>query len=297
MRVIRCALYASLAMLLASSIFAQASRTWVSGVGDDVNPCSRTAPCKTFAGAISKTAVNGEISVLDPGGFGAVTITKAMRIDGHSFVSSALVSGTNDIIINAGSGDVTLQNLELNGIGSGINGVLIFSAGTVTINNCNIVNFTTAGVSAQVTNATKVNILNSQIHNIVGGKGVVGTSTTGELDMWLDHVQIGNVQLGFNTQAHTVGTISNSFLTGCTGGGLQADTASNLNAVNNVIVNCNNAIVSSANSSTIKIAGNFVQQSASAFNVTAPSQIFTAGNNSLQTAGNVGTLQAMGGLQ
>ena len=62
---------------------AQASRTWVSGVGNDANPCSRTAPCKTFAGAISKTAVNGEINCIDPGGFGAVTITKSITIDCH----------------------------------------------------------------------------------------------------------------------------------------------------------------------------------------------------------------------
>ncbi|PYQ51096.1 MAG: hypothetical protein DMF59_08935, partial [Acidobacteria bacterium] len=65
---------------------AQASRTWVSGVGDDANPCSRTAPCKTFAGAISKTAAGGEISVLDPGGFGAVTITKSITIEGADWV-------------------------------------------------------------------------------------------------------------------------------------------------------------------------------------------------------------------
>src|SRR5258708_20405191 len=60
---------------------AQATRTWVSGVGDDANPCSRTAPCKTFAGAISKTAVGGEIDCLDPGGFGPVTITTAITPD------------------------------------------------------------------------------------------------------------------------------------------------------------------------------------------------------------------------
>ena len=66
------------ALTLTSLAHAQATRTWVSGLGDDVNPCSRTAPCKTFAGAISKTAIQGEINCLDPGGFGAVTITKAM---------------------------------------------------------------------------------------------------------------------------------------------------------------------------------------------------------------------------
>src|ERR1017187_9679473 len=79
---------------------AQASRTWVSGVGDDANPCSRTAPCKTFAGAISKTAVGGEINCIDPGGFGALTITKAITIDCANTEAGVLVSGTNGITVN-----------------------------------------------------------------------------------------------------------------------------------------------------------------------------------------------------
>ena len=71
------------ALLLTGTLAsAQATRTWVSGVGDDANPCSRTAPCKTFAGAISKTAPAGEIDALDSGGFGTITITKAISIVG-----------------------------------------------------------------------------------------------------------------------------------------------------------------------------------------------------------------------
>src|SRR5690242_21687894 len=85
---------------------AQATRTWVSGVGDDANPCGRTAPCKTFAGAISKTAAAGEISVLDPGGFGAVTITKAITINGDGTLAGILAAGVNGIIVNAGANDV-----------------------------------------------------------------------------------------------------------------------------------------------------------------------------------------------
>src|SRR5262245_21066575 len=87
--------------LLGSSLaFAQATRTWVSGVGDDANPCSRTAPCKTFAGAISKTAIGGEIDALDPGGYGAVTITKPITISGVGTHASILASGTQGVIIN-----------------------------------------------------------------------------------------------------------------------------------------------------------------------------------------------------
>src|SRR5947209_14665799 len=95
-----------LALAIPSLARAQATRTFVSGVGNDANPCSRTAPCKTFAGAISKTAAGGEIDALDPGGFGAVTITKAITIDGGGGqVASVLVSGTNGIIVQAGVND------------------------------------------------------------------------------------------------------------------------------------------------------------------------------------------------
>src|SRR6202451_565595 len=80
---------------------AQATRTWVSGVGDDVNPCSRTAPCKTFAGAISKTATAGEINCLDPGGFGTVHITKSMTLNCHEVLGSILASGVPGITINS----------------------------------------------------------------------------------------------------------------------------------------------------------------------------------------------------
>ena len=109
------------------------TRTWVSGVGNDANPCSRTAPCKTFAGAISKTATGGEISVLDPGGFGAVTITKSITIDGGGGqVASTLASGTNGIVVSApATATVTLRNLRINGVVGtpigGLNGVQFLS--------------------------------------------------------------------------------------------------------------------------------------------------------------------------
>src|SRR5215208_1046197 len=113
-----------LALALPSSAFGQAVRTWVSGGCDDANPCSRTAPCKTFAGAISKTAAKGEINVLDPGGFGAVTITKSISIEAAGVIAGVLVSGTNAIIVNAASTDVVvLRGLTIEGLGTGLNGI------------------------------------------------------------------------------------------------------------------------------------------------------------------------------
>src|SRR4249919_3444293 len=103
----------------ASLAHAQATRTWVSGVGDDANPCSRTAPCKTFAGAISKTAVNGVISALDPGGFGVVTITKSITLDGTGTQASILAAGTNGINISGANISVKLRNISIDGVDSG----------------------------------------------------------------------------------------------------------------------------------------------------------------------------------
>src|ERR1700743_2369446 len=99
---------------------AQATRTWVSGVGDDANPCSRTAPCKTFAGAISKTAAAGEIDCLDPGGFGTLTITKSITIDcgGGGIVGSVLASGVAGINVNTAGINVVLRNIIINGTGT-----------------------------------------------------------------------------------------------------------------------------------------------------------------------------------
>jgi hypothetical protein len=126
---------------------AQATRTWVSGVGDDANPCSRTAPCKTFAGAISKTAAGGEINALDPGGFGAVTITKAITIQAVGVEAGVLVSGTNGIVVSAGVGDnVNLVGLDFEGLGTGLDGVVVLSGALVHIHNCNFRHFTSAGV-------------------------------------------------------------------------------------------------------------------------------------------------------
>src|SRR5262245_18989363 len=117
----------------ASLAHAQATRTWVSGVGDDANPCSRTAPCKTFAGAISKTAVGGEINVLDPGGFGALTITKSITVSSEGFEAGVLVSGTNGFVVQAPGSTVILRGLDFEGLGTGLNGIRVTDVGALYI--------------------------------------------------------------------------------------------------------------------------------------------------------------------
>ena len=146
-------------LLSATPAMAQATRTWVSGVGDDVNPCSRTAPCKTFAGAISKTAAGGEINTLDPGGFGAVTITKSITIRSDSVEGGLLVSGTNGISINAGATDrVVIDGLDIEGLGTGLSGVNVIQARTVVIRNSSIRNFATAGITVNSANKVRLTV-------------------------------------------------------------------------------------------------------------------------------------------
>src|SRR3954470_25085060 len=99
--IFRATLFVSITLILTSVGHAQATRTWVSGVGDDLNPCSRTAPCKTFAGAIAKTTTNGEIDALDAGGFGQVLISKSITIDGTGVLAGILATSGTGITINS----------------------------------------------------------------------------------------------------------------------------------------------------------------------------------------------------
>ncbi len=141
-------------LCIATTAHAQATRTWVSGVGDDFNTCSRTAPCKTFAGAISRTPSGGEIDTLDPGGFGSVTITKSIVIDGNNTTAGILAAGTTGIVINGAGIDVTLRGLTINGAGAGIIGVRIIAANKVFIERSVIFGFqvgTGRGVSDERT--------------------------------------------------------------------------------------------------------------------------------------------------
>lgn len=149
---------------LSGVAWAQATRTWVSGVGDDANPCSRTSPCKTFAGAIAKTAAGGEIDALDPGGFGALTITKAVTIDGGGGqVASVLVSGTNGIVVAAGPTDVvTLRNLRINGItGAGLNGIRYLSGAALHIQDCNVFGFSQDGINVATSGSNQTLFVNN----------------------------------------------------------------------------------------------------------------------------------------
>ncbi len=179
--VIPAAIIAATAFVSATPASAQATRTWVSGVGDDVNPCSRTAPCKTFAGAISKTAASGEINCLDPGGFGAVTITKAIVIACDGIGGGILASGTNGVVVKAGENDaVLLSGLDIEGAGTGLNGVRFITGRSLTIRGATIRMFGTtdsAGVSNEAAAGSTLIIVDSQIADNVAGVRATGSAS------------------------------------------------------------------------------------------------------------------------
>jgi hypothetical protein len=249
LKVLTCALFI---LALSAVAQAQATRTWVSGVGDDVNPCSRTAPCKTFAGAISKTFIGGEIDALDPGGFGNLTITKSITVDGASGFGSILSSGVNGININVAvnANDpqrrVTLRRLSINGTGSsgtmgtstGVIGIRVHTNGLSKLNveNCYIQNFTTTGIDI-VTNegaaGARVNIRDTNITNT----GTVGlqasnTNAAGFVTVTTDKVRIENVATGLIAKDRAFFTVRDSVIHGCTTAGVSIQAPSNNAMIN-----------------------------------------------------------------
>ncbi len=261
----------------ASMAQAQATRTWVSGVGDDVNPCSRTAPCKTFAGAISKTAAGGEIDCLDPGGFGTLTITKSITVDGTtgSGFGSVLASGTNGFNVNdSGSGspnsaNVYLKNLSINGATTGLIGINITSARSVWIEGCQIFGFRSGAGNGIKDNRTAVVsnppfglwVYDSKFVNNVGAAISITGSTVAGYRAYINRVVIyGNASDGIAATNAAVQVI-NSDISGNLGVGVKVNTGAQLGifstalngngtGVNNVNGLCNLGDVTIMNNGT-----------------------------------------------
>ena len=231
---------------------AQATRTWVSGVGDDANPCSRTAPCKTFAGAISKTAINGEINCLDPGGFGAVTITKSITIDCHEVLASILASASNAINISFGSFNpatdlvksVRIRNLNISGSGngtrSGIIGIRIFNAGgtssagsSVFIDDVLIDGFTQRGISDERDSGGTLKVTNTTVRNC-GATGIVALPNSGStaLSVMLDNVRVSKNNYGIAMSSGVRATVYRSVFSSNANAGIYADVTTGTSQLN-----------------------------------------------------------------
>lgn len=213
-----------LLVLAAASVSnAQATRTWVSGTGMDSNPCSRVAPCQTFAGAIGKTNPGGEISVLDPHGFGSVTITKSITINGEGSLASVLVGvGGTGITVNAGATDtVYLKNLDINGANNGSTGINWVAGNALIVEKVRVYNFTSTGINVNKSANGFLSVSNSNITNCVTG-GLVAQTSSGLLRAEIDNTKAFGCTVGFKAIANTALTIKHSSASGCGTAGFQA---------------------------------------------------------------------------
>ena len=252
-KTLSCLFYIVICLHYCTVLNAQANRTWVSGVGDDVNPCSRTAPCKTFAGALAKTSAGGEINVIDPAGYGGIAITKSITIDGAGSHASIVSSLLNGIVINAPDGVVTLRRLSINGVGNGFNGIVILAAKKVIIEYCYLANFTQKGIDISPADSCTVILNNVTVQNadnalsitngrsvviiddcrfqaitksginLVSGQATISNSRISDCHTGINLVSgqatvsnsgISNCHTGINTEANTVVRISQNVITG-----------------------------------------------------------------------------------
>ena len=277
--------FAVLALMSSSFAQAQATRTWVSGVGDDANPCSRTAPCKTFAGAISKTAAAGEINVLDPGGFGAVTITKSITIDGGGFIAGVLVNAGSGILINAGAADVvTLRGLDINGLKTAVAGVKIIAAGAVHIDKSVIYGFNTEpGIEDIRSGAGKLIVTDTVVRDNAQTAIVVAPGAA--VSAILDRVRlVNNGNSGVVALANATITISNSDVAGSTNFGLYAENGGTINSENTRVVSNGSYGLVTISAGAIRISNtSILNNGASYFNAGI---IYSFNNNRI--AGNSG---------
>src|SRR5689334_10317585 len=251
------------------------SRTWVSGEGDDINPCSRTAPCKTFAGAISKTAVNGEINCLDPAGFGAVTITKSITIDCHEVYAGVLQSansnGVNIAIDNFAQSDtrrtVQLRNLNFSGADTGARGISITGSSLgvnseVYVDDCMLDgNFGTngSGISDARNGGGLLSVSNTTIRNMLGaGIGVTKSFLSGTTKVVINNVQVLNCATGVSLSTNTRATIMNSVITGNTTGIFSEDLDGGVTptqvAIDHCVVSKNGTAFQASTNSTMRVS-------------------------------------------
>lgn len=264
------------------AVDAQATRTWVSGVGDDVNPCSRTAPCKTFAGAISKTATNGEINCLDPAGYGAVTVTKSITIDCEDTQGSILSAGTNGIIVNITAATDSkkafkLRGVSINGAGTGINGIRILAANSVTVEDGVIDGVTSHGISVETTSGTpKITVDRMSIRSN-GSSGINTFIGGGTVNLAISNSQLSLNATGVNLSSNTLATIRNSTIANNTTG-LAAFTA-NFN-VFECMISGNTTGITASSGSIFRLYGNIVTSNGTGLN-NAGGSLLSSGNNQI----------------
>ena len=273
-----------------TSAHAQATRTWVSGVGDDANPCSRTAPCKTFAGAISKTAPGGEIDCLDPGGFGAVTITKSMTIDCGTNAGGILNAGTNGVIINAGVNDkVVLRNLVIQGtVGTtqGLNGIRFLAGQELHLDRVVIQGLSGFCVDLNKTALGILYVKDAYFTECSIGINITSTATAVAEIQRSTFAGVGNgVSVAGSASAASVTKSAFENGTNCM---IASTSGASISASDNMFVNCATGMNASVSGAVINATGNSFFNGGSAFSVAGGGVFLTGGDNKVAPTASAG---------
>jgi hypothetical protein len=279
---------------LVPEAYAQATRTWVSGVGDDANPCSRTAPCRTFAGAISKTAAGGEISALDPGGFGAVTIAKSITINGEGTLAGILAASSNGVIVNAAATDkVIIRNISINGAGNGFNGIRYLGGAQLTVENVSIYGFQNSATSRCIdvalssSGSAELIVLNTTMTNCANGVRLA--TSAGVLTALFDRVQITNMNsIGLEVgQGITLAMIKGSTISNNgTDGARVAVGLGTINIEDSAIAfNGGIGVNAAVSGARIRLSNNTIVNNATQISFAAGAFVQSPGNNRVEPAG------------
>jgi hypothetical protein len=218
-RLAACALTLALCAPLAASA---AQRTFVSIAGSDANPCSLMRPCRSFATAITQTNAGGEVIVLDSGGYGTVTITKAVSIIAPPGVYAGVSAFTDaGIIVAAGAADsVTLRGLAINMQGAAV-GVRFDSGGNLVVDRCTVSGTFATGV--YVYGPTSATVLIKNTHVLQAGIGIsIGGPGNEQIRLAIADTTLTHVGAGIYVTAGSEVNIDNvravgSYMSGGTG--------------------------------------------------------------------------------
>jgi hypothetical protein len=209
-RIVMAAALALAVTLPTVSAQAQSPRTFVSAAGNDSNPCSFAAPCRHFQAAVNATSAGGEVDALDPAGYGPITISHAITIEGQGWSYIAPPSNGAAITINAGSSDaVTIHGVSLNGVGITGNtfGIAFTAGGNLTVVDSVIRNFTAVGIAFEPSALSQLSVSNTLISDNVGAAGILVSTTAGSAVCTIDNVRMEGNDTGLNATSFGSGSI------------------------------------------------------------------------------------------
>ncbi len=294
------------ALSAATSLHAQVTQTWVSATGSDSNPCSRTLPCKTFAGALLNTAAKGRINVVDPGSYGTVTITKSVTIDAPEGFAEVLASGTNAIVISAAATDVvTLRGLTIDGNGTGLDGIQVTSAKEVRIEGCTIQGFVNRGVIVNnASGSINLHIRDTAIQNNTGASSPAGNSGavllrptgTASASAIIESSHFDQNTFGLRVEANSRATMSDSTASANTTFGVHAALAIGSTMPANIllerVVITNNATGAQAEGSafaSVRLSNTMIISNSVGLSSVSSGQIISSVNNTVVGNGTNGS--------